>query len=62
MLTTPKTKRGVIDSISGVGLTLASVFRENFRESLYRMVALLTGMGVTVVMIAKLEDRYGFAL
>jgi len=51
-------KRVVIDSISGFELALASVFRENFRESLYRMVALLTGMGVTVVMIAELEDRY----
>lgn len=51
-------KRVVIDSISGFELALASVFRENFRESLYRMVAVLTGMGVTVVMIAELEDRY----
>jgi circadian clock protein KaiC len=51
-------KRVVIDSLSGFELALASVFRENFRESLYRLVAVLTGMGVTVVMTAELEDRY----
>ena len=51
-------KRVVIDSLSGFELALASVFRENFRESLYRMVTVLTGMGVTVVMTSELEDRY----
>src|SRR6185436_20298372 len=33
-------------------------FREDFRESLYRMVAVLTGMGVTMMMTAELEDSY----
>ncbi len=51
-------KRVVIDSLSGFELALAPVFRENFRESLYRMIAVLTGMGVTVLMTAELEDRY----
>jgi circadian clock protein KaiC len=51
-------KRVVIDSLSGFELALAPVFRENFRETLYRLVAVLTGMGVTVVMTAELEDRY----
>lgn len=51
-------KRVVIDSLSGFEVALASVFRENFRESLYRLVAVLTGMGVTVLMTAELEDRY----
>lgn len=51
-------KRVVIDSLSGFELALAPVFRENFREALYRLVAVLTGMGVTVVMTAELEDRY----
>lgn len=51
-------KRVVIDSLSGFELALASVFREDFRESLYRLVAVLTGMGVTVLMTAELEDRY----
>lgn len=51
-------KRVVIDSLSGFEIALASVFRENFRESLYRLVAVLTGMGLTVVMTSELEDRY----
>ncbi|MES2115321.1 MAG: ATPase domain-containing protein [Pseudomonadota bacterium] len=51
-------KRVVIDSLAGFELTLASVFREDFRESLYRLVAVLTGMGVTVLMTAELEDQY----
>jgi len=51
-------KRVVIDSLSGFELALAPTFREEFRESLYRMVAVLTGMGVTVLMTSELEDRY----
>ena len=53
-----KAKRVVIDSLSGFELALSSMFRENFRESLYRLVAVLTSMGVTVLMTAELEDRY----
>lgn len=53
-----KARRVVIDSLSGFELALAPTFREDFRESLYRMVAGLTGMGVTVMMTAELEDRY----
>jgi len=48
----------VIDSLSGFELALAPMFRENFREALYRLTAVLTGMGVTVLMTAELEDRY----
>ncbi|HWW69064.1 MAG TPA: ATPase domain-containing protein [Duganella sp.] len=51
-------RRVVIDSLSGFELALASSFRDDFRESLYRMVAVLTAMGVTVLMTAELEDRY----
>ncbi|MBA5604128.1 hypothetical protein H3H36_01970 [Duganella sp. FT3S] len=53
-----KATRVVIDSLAGLELTLASVFREDFRESLYRLVAVLTGLGVTVLMTAELEDQY----
>lgn len=53
-----KARRVVIDSLSGFELALAPVFRENFRESLYRLVAVLTGLGVTVIMTSELEDRY----
>jgi len=51
-------RRVVIDSLSGFELALAPTFREDFRESLYRLVAALTGMGVTVMMTAELEDSY----
>ncbi|MBB5606970.1 MULTISPECIES: ATPase domain-containing protein [unclassified Janthinobacterium] len=51
-------KRVVIDSLSGFELALAPSFRDDFRESLYRMIAVLTAMGVTVLMTAELEDRY----
>jgi circadian clock protein KaiC len=53
-----KAKRLVVDSLSGFELALAPTFREDFRESLYRMVAVLTGMGVTMMMTAELEDSY----
>jgi circadian clock protein KaiC len=51
-------KRVVIDSLSGFELALAPEFSEDFRGSLYRMIAKLTGMGVTVLMTSELEDRY----
>jgi circadian clock protein KaiC len=53
-----KARRLVVDSLSGFELALAPTFREDFRESLYRMVAVLTGMGVTMMMTAELEDTY----
>ena len=51
-------KRAVIDSLSGLELALAPTFREDFRESLYRMVGALTGMGVTVVSTVELSDSF----
>ncbi len=53
-----KARRLVVDSLSGFQLALAPTFREDFRESLYRMVAVLTGMGITMMMTAELEDTY----
>jgi circadian clock protein KaiC len=53
-----KARRLMIDSLSGFELALAPTFREDFRESLYRMVAVLTGMGITMMMTAELEDSY----
>lgn len=50
--------RVVIDSLSAFELALAPTFREDFRESLLRMVTALTGAGVTVLMTSELEDRY----
>ena len=53
-----KAIRVVIDSLSGFEIALAPIFREDFRESLLRMVTSLTDVGVTVVMTSELEDRY----
>ncbi len=58
MIAVKQARRVVIDSLSGFELALAPVYREDFRESLYRMVAVLTAMGVTVLMTAELEDQY----
>jgi len=58
MINRMQAKRVVIDSLSGFELALAPEFSENFRGSLYRMIAELTGMGVTILMTSELEDRY----
>ena len=51
-------KRAVIDSLSGLELALAPTFREDFRESLYRMIGALTALGVTVMSTVELADSY----
>lgn len=52
-------KRVVLDSLSGFELALAPEFREDFRESLYRMTTVLSEKGVTLLMTSELEDRFG---
>src|SRR6202035_5119930 len=49
-----KATRVVIDSLSGFELAIAPSFREDFRESLFRMVAVLSDLGVTVLMTSEL--------
>ena len=51
-------KRAVIDSLSGLELALAPTFREDFRESLYRMMGALTGLGVTIMATVEVADSY----
>jgi circadian clock protein KaiC len=58
MIREMKATRVVIDSLSGFELAVAPSFREDFRESLFRMFAVLSGLGVTVLMTSELEDRY----
>ncbi len=58
MIDQMQAKRVVIDSLSGFELALAPEFQEDFRGSLYRMVAELTNKGVTIFMTSELEDRY----
>ncbi|MDP3824803.1 MAG: ATPase domain-containing protein [Burkholderiales bacterium] len=53
-----KASRVVIDSLSGFELALAPTFREDFRESLSRLVTTLAAAGVSVLMTSELEDRY----
>jgi len=58
MINQMQASRVVIDSLSGFELALAPEFQEDFRGSLYRMVAELTNLGVTILMTSELEDRY----
>ena len=51
-------KRVVIDSLSGFEVALAPTFREDFRESLYRLVGTLTATGVTVFMTAEVSEAF----
>jgi len=51
-------ERVVIDSLSGFEVALAPAFREDFRESLYRLVGALTATGVTVFMTAEIVGDY----
>jgi circadian clock protein KaiC len=53
-----KAKRVVIDSLSGFELALAPTYREDFRDSMYRMISVLTTLGVSVLATSELEDRY----
>jgi circadian clock protein KaiC len=56
-------KRVVIDSMSGFELALAPTFRADFRESLYRLVGALTGVGITVLTTMEItqgEDELRF--
>ncbi len=53
-----KATRVVIDSLSSFELAVAPTFRDDYRESLSRMVVALAAVGVTVLMTSELEDRY----
>ena len=50
--------RVVIDSLSGFQIALAPTFREDFKESLYRLVGALTATGVTVFMTSETTGGY----
>jgi circadian clock protein KaiC len=51
-------KRVVIDSLSGFEVALAPTFRDDFRESFYRLVGTLTAVGVTVFMTAEVSEGF----
>jgi circadian clock protein KaiC len=49
--------RVVIDSINGFEMALAPTFREDFRESLYRLIGTLTSLGVTMYSTVEIETQ-----
>jgi circadian clock protein KaiC len=51
-------KRLVIDSLAGFEMALAPGFRTDFRESLYRMIGALTGIGVTIMSTVEVEESF----
>ena len=51
-------KRLVIDSLVSLEMALAPGFREDYRESLYRMIVALTGAGVTILSTVEVEDTF----
>ena len=51
-------KRLVIDSLVGFEMALAPGFRTDFRESLYRMIAALTRLGVTILSTVEIEENF----
>ncbi len=51
-------KRLAIDSLVGFEMALAPGFREDFRESLYRLIVALTGAGVTILTTVEVEDNF----
>ncbi|MPZ47223.1 MAG: protein kinase [Betaproteobacteria bacterium] len=51
-------RRLVIDSLVGFEMALAPGFREDFRESLYRMIAALTRLGVTIISTVEIEEDF----
>lgn len=51
-------KRLVIDSLVGFEMALAPSFRPEFRESLYRMISVLTSAGITILSTVEVEDNF----
>ena len=56
-----KAGRVIIDSLSGFEVALAPTFREDFRESLYRLIGALTAVGVTILMTSEIVAAYSDA-
>jgi circadian clock protein KaiC len=53
-----RAKRVVLDSISGLEAALAPAFKEDFLESLYRLLGALTGVGVTILLTVEVTEAY----
>ncbi len=48
----------MIDSLAGFEMALAPGFRTDFRESLYRMIFALTGIGITILSTVEMEESF----
>jgi len=53
-----KAQRVAIDSLSEFELALAPSYRDDFRESLFRTITALTGLGVTVLMTVDIVQSF----
>jgi circadian clock protein KaiC len=51
-------RRVILDSISGLEAALAPAFKEDFLESLYRLLGALTGVGVTIMLTVEVTEPY----
>jgi circadian clock protein KaiC len=51
-------RRLVLDSLAGFEMALAPGFRTDFRESLYRMIFSLTGLGITILSTVEMEESF----
>ena len=51
-------KRVALDSLSGLEAALAPAFKEDFLESLYRLLGALTGVGVTIFLTVEVTEAY----
>lgn len=51
-------KRVVIDSLAGFEMALAPGFRQDFRESLYRMITAMAGIGVTILSTVEVPEIF----
>ncbi len=51
-------KRVVIDSLAGFEMALSPGFRAEFRESLYRLINALKGIGVTILSTVEVDESF----
>ena len=51
-------RRVILDSISGLEAALAPAFKQDFLESLYRLLGALSGAGVTILLTVEVTEPY----
>lgn len=51
-------RRVALDSLSGLEAALAPAFKEDFLESLYRLLGALTGVGTTILLTVEVTEAY----